>query len=249
MGKRTDFSGRTVITPDPTLSVNELGMPIQIAKNITFPEIVTPYNIEYLSRLVRNGRDVYPGANFVLRLNYRDGKPEVQHIYLKYRKKDIRLKLGDVVERHSIDGDYVLFNRQPTLHKPSMMGHKIQVINNDNLNTFRMNVSVCKPYNADFDGDEMNLHCPQSIQTMNELMDIAAVPYMILAPRDGKPIIEVVQDTLVGSYRLTKDFTEIHDKTMANIQMVNSYFKGSLPKPKNKYISSLFGDVNGWCIA
>ncbi len=117
----------------------------------------------------------------------------------------------------------------------SMMCHKVVIMP---YQTFRLNVLDTPPYNADFDGDEMNLHCPQSIQTMNELMDIAAVPYMILAPRDGKPIIEVVQDTLVGSYRLTKDYTEIHDKTMANIQMVNSYFTGSLPKPKNKYCYS-----------
>jgi DNA-directed RNA polymerase II subunit RPB1 len=142
------------------------------------------------------------------------------------------LKNGDIVHRHLSNGDYVLFNRQPSLHKMSMMCHKVVIMP---YQTFRLNVLVTPPYNADFDGDEMNLHCPQSIQTMNELMDIAAVPYMILAPRDGKPIIEIVQDTLVGSYRLTKDYTEIHDKTMANIQMVNSYFNGSLPKPKNKY--------------
>jgi len=133
------------------------------------------------------------------------------------------------------DGDYVLFNRQPSLHKMSMMCHKVVIMP---YQTFRLNVLDTPPYNADFDGDEMNLHCPQSIQTMNELMDIAAVPYMILAPRDGKPIIEIVQDTLVGSYRLTKDYTEIHDKTMANIQMVNSYFTGSLPKPEKKYCYS-----------
>ena len=120
-----------------------------MAMELTIPEEVTPYNIKYLTGLVKNGRDVYPGANFVLRINFRDGKPEIQKIDLKYRKKAIRLNLGDVVERHSVDGDYVLFNRQPTLHKPSMMGHKIQVIDNDELNTFRMSVSVCKPYNAD----------------------------------------------------------------------------------------------------
>ena len=142
------------------------------------------------------------------------------------------LKNGDIVHRHLSNGDYVLFNRQPSLHKMSMMCHKVVIMP---YQTFRLNVLDTPPYNADFDGDEMNLHCPQSIQTMNELMDIAAVPYMIIAPRDGKPIIEVVQDTLVGSYRLTKDYTEIHDKTMANIQMVNSYFTGCLPKPKNKF--------------
>jgi DNA-directed RNA polymerase II subunit RPB1 len=101
--------------------------------------------------------------------------------------------------------------------------------------TFRLNVLDTPPYNADFDGDEMNLHCPQNIQTMSELMDIAAVPYMIIAPRDGKPIIEVVQDTLLGSFRLTKDYTTIKDKTMANLQMINSYFTGKLPESNKKY--------------
>jgi len=128
------------------------------------------------------------------------------------------------------------FNRQPSLHKMSMMCHKVVIMP---YQTFRLNVLDTPPYNADFDGDEMNLHCPQSVQTMNELMDIAAVPYMILAPRDGKPIIEVVQDTLLGSYRLTKDITTIHDKTLANMQMVNSYFGGKIiDKPDKNYMYS-----------
>jgi len=122
---------------------------------LTIPEEVTPFNIKYLTGLVNNGRDKYPGANFVIRINYRDGKPEVQKIDLKYRKKSIKLNFGDIVERHCIDDDYVLFNRQPTLHKPSMMGHRIQVIDDDKLNTFRMSESVTKPYNADFDGDNI----------------------------------------------------------------------------------------------
>jgi DNA-directed RNA polymerase II subunit RPB1 len=228
-GKRVDQSARSVITPDPYISIDELGVPIKVAINITFPEIVNKYNIEHMRKLIMNGSDHWPGAKYIKKPN--------TTINLKY-SKDLEtiardLKIGDTVHRHLSNGDYVLFNRQPSLHKMSMMCHKVVIMP---YQTFRLNVLDTPPYNADFDGDEMNLHCPQSIQTMNELMDIAAVPYMILAPRDGKPIIEVVQDTLVGSYRLTKDFTEIHDKTMANIQMVNSYFKGSLPKPKNKYI-------------
>jgi DNA-directed RNA polymerase II subunit RPB1 len=149
MGKRVDFSARSVITSDPYIDIDMVGIPKKIAMELTIPEEVTPNNYKYLTALVKNGADNYPGANFILRVNYRDGKPEVQKIDLKYRKIAIRLNFGDVVERHSVDGDYVLFNRQPTLHKPSMMGHKIQVIDNDELNTFRMNVSVCKPYNAD----------------------------------------------------------------------------------------------------
>ena len=142
------------------------------------------------------------------------------------------LENGDIVHRHLSDGDYILFNRQPSLHKMSMMCHKVIIMP---YQTFRLNVLDTPPYNADFDGDEMNLHCPQSIQTMSELKDIAAVPYMIIAPRDGKPIIEIVQDTLLGSFRLTKDNVEIKDKTMANLQMINSCFNGVLDKPNKNY--------------
>lgn len=233
-GKRVDQSARTVITPDPYISLDELGVPIKIALNITFPEVVNEYNIEHLRKLVANGPDNWPGAKYVKKQN------DSVTINLKYAQNDIDkiirdLKNGDVVHRHLCDGDYILFNRQPSLHKMSMMCHKVIVMP---YQTFRLNVLDTPPYNADFDGDEMNLHCPQNIQTMSELMDIAAVPYMIIAPRDGKPIIEVVQDTLLGSFRLTKDHTEIRDKTMANLQMVNSYFDGKLPKPNKKYMYS-----------
>jgi DNA-directed RNA polymerase beta' subunit len=112
------------------------------------------------------------------------------------------------------------------------MAHRVRVMP---FRTLRFNECVCKPYNADFDGDEMNLHCPQNIQTMSELKDLAAVPYLILAPRDGKPSIEVVQDTLVGSFRATKDYIVVADKQMANLQMINSYFKGKLQKPSKDF--------------
>jgi DNA-directed RNA polymerase II subunit RPB1 len=231
-GKRVDQSARTVITPDPYISIDELGVPVKIALNITFPEVVNQYNIEHLKKLITNGPDSWPGAKYVKKQN------DSVTINLKYAAQNeldkiIReLKIGDVVHRHLADGDYILFNRQPSLHKMSMMCHKVIVMP---YQTFRLNVLDTPPYNADFDGDEMNLHCPQNIQTMSELMDIAAVPYMIIAPRDGKPIIEIVQDTLLGSFRLTKDHTEIKDKTMANLQMINSYFKGKLDKPNKKY--------------
>ena len=125
----------------------------------------------------------------------------------------------------------------------SMMCHKVIIMP---YQTFRLNVLDTPPYNADFDGDEMNLHCPQNIQTMSELKDLAAVPYLILAPRDGKPSIEVVQDTLVGSFRATKDYVVVADKQMANLQMVNSYFKGKLEKPSKDYTytgKDLFSEI------
>ena len=154
MGKRVDFSSRTVIGPDPNLDINELGVPLKIAMNLTFPEVVTPQNIDRLTELVRNGRDTYPGANFVFPISsFTTDKKYI--IDLRYRKGNVVLRFGDVVERHIVNGDMVLFNRQPSLHKLSMMAHKIRVINDINLSTFKLNLAVTPPYNADFDGDEI----------------------------------------------------------------------------------------------
>jgi DNA-directed RNA polymerase beta' subunit len=228
-GKRVDQSARSVITPDPYISIDELGVPIRVALNITFQEVVNEYNLEEMKKLILNGPDQWPGAKYVKKMH------DMITINLKYadlNKIANELKMGDVVHRHLTNGDYVLFNRQPSLHKMSMMCHKVIIMP---YQTFRLNVLDTPPYNADFDGDEMNLHCPQNIQTMSELKDLAAVPYLILAQRDGKPSIEVVQDTLVGSFRLTKDYTIVSDKQMANLQMCNSYFKGKLEKPSKDY--------------
>ena len=239
-GKRVDQSARSVITPDPYISIDELGVPIRVALNITFQETVNEYNIEEMRKLIMNGSNKWPGAKYVKKLN------EIGPINLKYAdltKIASELRYGDIVHRHLNDGDYVLFNRQPSLHKMSMMCHKVIIMP---YQTFRLNVLDTPPYNADFDGDEMNLHCPQNIQTMSELKDLAAVPYLILAPRDGKPSIEVVQDTLVGSFRASKDYTIVGDKQMANLQMCNSYFKGKLSKPSKNYTytgKDLFSEI------
>jgi len=216
MGKRVDFSARSVITSDPYINIDEVGVPKNIAMELTIPEEVTPYNIKYLMDLVQNGRDEYPGANFVFKTIYKNGKPDIQKIDLKYRKKSIKLNIGDVVERHAINGDYVLFNRQPTLHKPSMMGHKIHVLNRNDIFTLRMNVSVTGPYNADFDGDEMNIHLAQSDQARNELKRLANVKYQIIGAKDSNPIIGCVQDALSGCYLLTKLNTQIKGSDVAN---------------------------------
>ena len=144
-GKRVEFSARSVITPDPNLSIDELGVPIEIATNLTFPERVTQYNRDKLYKLVQNGADIYPGAKTVVRA---DGRMmSLKHV----NTKEIVLYNGDIVNRHLLDGDIVLFNRQPTLHKMSMMGHRVKVLP---YKTFRLNVLVTRPYNADFDGDK-----------------------------------------------------------------------------------------------
>lgn len=225
-GKRVDQSARSVITPDPYISLDELGVPIRIAMNLTFPETVNVYNMAWLQGLVRAGVDEWPGAKFVRRAA--DGIT----LSLKYADRDKiaeELQIGDTVDRHMVDGDYVLFNRQPSLHKMSMMGFKVRVMK---FQTFRLPVLATGCFNADFDGDEMNLFKPQNVQTMSEIKDITAIPFLIINPRDGKPIVEVIQDTMVGSYRITSDWATIDDKTMANLQMVNSYFTGVMPAPE-----------------
>lgn len=139
-GKRVEFSARSVITPDPNISVEELGVPMKVAMNLTFPERVTAFNIDRMYALVQNGPDTYPGAKSVVRA---DGR----NIGLKHvNTKTLSLFEGDVVNRHLLDGDPVLFNRQPSLHRMSMMCHRVRVLP---YSTFRLNVSVTKPYNAD----------------------------------------------------------------------------------------------------
>ena len=221
-GKRVEFSARSVITPDPNISIAELGVPIKIAMNLTVPERVTDYNRDKMYKLVQNGTTKYPGAKTLVRA---DGRMiSLAHV----KTEEIVLYNGDLVNRHLLDGDMVLFNRQPTLHRMSMMGHRVRVLP---YNTFRLNVSAVAPYNADFDGDEMNAHIPQSAEAIQELQDIAAVPYQMISPRHQKPVIKVVQDALLGSYRITKQGETFTKKEFMNLMMWNKRFDGKLPEP------------------
>ena len=194
MGKRVDFSARSVITPDPNIDIDQLGVPLKIATNLTYPEIVNSFNIKELQEFVYNGPKNWPGAKSIVKKNGN------KFLITDNNKMNMKLEYGDTVNRHVVDNDYVLFNRQPSLHKMSMMGHRVKVMKGD---TFRLNVSATSPYNADFDGDEMNMHVPQSIDSMAELINIASVAKQIISPRENKPIITVVQDTLLGLYKLT----------------------------------------------
>ena len=211
MGKRVDFSARSVITPDPNLSISQLGVPLKIAKNLTKPIVVTKNNKKYLKHLIVNGPDVYPGAKIYEKKNG-------ENISLRYvDRNSIILEEGDIVHRHMIDGDCILFNRQPTLHKMSMMCHRVKIMYVGD--TFRMNVGDTKPYNADFDGDEMNLHIPQDDISEIELQNLAAVEYQIISPANNKSIIGIFQDSLLGSYLFTyKDIT-FDKKTAMNLLM------------------------------
>lgn len=232
MGKRTDFSARTVITPDPTLSINELGVPLAIAKNITFPEIVTPNNIEWLSKLVKNGREKYPGANFVIPFSSSDMESK-SLIDLRYRKEKIDLRYGDIVERHTQTGDIYLLNRQPTLHKLSMMGHRVVVIDNPNCCTFRINPNVVTPYNADFDGDEMNAFIPQSLEAQIELEKIADLKLQIISPQNSAPTIAMKNDQVFGMWNLTNENFNIDYNTVCNLLSPLDLNNFNIPKSKN----------------
>jgi DNA-directed RNA polymerase II subunit RPB1 len=224
-GKRVEHSARTVITPDPNISIKEIGVPIRIASNLTYPERVTAFNINKLYKLIQNGPDVYPGAKTIVRA------ADNRMISLKHiTGKDLQLFEGDIVNRHLMDGDYVLFNRQPSLHRMSMMGHQVRVLPH---NTFRLNVSVTAPYNADFDGDEMNLHAPQSEEAAMELREIAAVPLQIVSPRDSKPIVSVVQDTLVGVNRFMRNNVLLNQREIMNMLIQTPGWTGKLPPPSN----------------
>jgi len=216
-GKRVDYSARTVITSDPNNNLDELGVPLKIAKTVTYPEIVTPYNIQYLTELIRNGRTKYPGANFVEISGNINSSGKNTRIDLKYKNKDLVLSYGWIVHRHLKDGDVVLFNRQPSLHKMSMMAHKVKVIQNPDFITFRLNVTATTPYNADFDGDEMNLFAPQSEQARIELMMLADIKNHIISPKDSKPIVNLKQDALLGSYKLTNEVSSMDWKDSMNM--------------------------------
>ena len=226
-GKRVDFSSRTVISPDPNLDLAEVGVPESIAKKLTIPEIVTEWNIEKLKKLVINGPDTWPGVNYIVR-------PDGVKIRLDFvEDRSIiadSLEAGYLIERHLLDGDIVLFNRQPSLHQMSIMGHHVRVLPGK---TFRLHPSVCPPYNADFDGDEMNLHVPQSEESRAEALLLMRVQEQLISPRFGGPIIGALRDFITGAYLLTKDDTILSTQEFYNYAMLGDY-QGELPKPKIK---------------
>jgi len=209
-GKRVNYSARTVISPDPNISINEVGVPEEVAKELTVPIKVTKENMEFLKELIKNGPDKHPGANYVVRP---DG---LRKRIMEFNKEMILEELapGYIVERHLMDGDVVLFNRQPSLHRMSIMAHRVKVMPNK---TFRLNLCVCPPYNADFDGDEMNLHVPQTAEARAEAEQLMLVEENIRSPRFGGPIIGANQDYISGAYLLTKDGVKIPKDKVAQM--------------------------------
>ena len=226
-GKRVDFSARTVISPDPNIGINEVGVPYAVAKQLTIPVKVTLFNIDEMKRLIINGPDKYPGAIYVVRP---DGKRLRLEFVTEREKIAEAIQPGFTVERHLRNGDIVIFNRQPSLHRMSIMAHHVKVLP---YKTFRLNLCVCVPYNADFDGDEMNLHVPQSTEARTEAHMLMRVQDQILSPRYGGPIIGAIRDHISAAFLLTSDFTKFGKEEVYHLLTAVGY-DGPMPKPKIK---------------
>jgi len=304
MGKRVDFSARTVIGPDPTLRFGEIAIPKYFSEKLTFPERVNKYNINHLTNLINSKKAssvVKNNGQTIINLKYalkkrgtilepcdiiisksediskyknnnneynvdeilKDKKfirvvlrnnEEVKENEIVIRNKKIIettpgssrefiLKEGDIVERHLKDGDWLLLNRQPTLHKGGMIGVKVKI---RPYNTIRMNLCMTRSFNADFDGDEMNLHAPQNYQALAELKELSSTEQMFVSPQDSKNNICIIQDALLGAYLLTLGRVKINKEWFMNICM-SGYSKSlqNLWSEKNmKKISSIFKKFN-----
>ncbi|EPS62830.1 hypothetical protein M569_11956, partial [Genlisea aurea] len=199
-GKRVEYTGRTVISPDPNLKITEVAVPILMAKILTYPERVSHQNIAELRECVRRGPNEYPGAKFIR-------QPDGTEISLRFSSRKIHadaLKYGDIVDRHLKDGDIVLFNRQPSLHRMSIMCHRARIMP---WRTLRFNESVCNPYNADFDGDEMNMHVPQTEESRAEAIMLMGVQNNLCTPKNGEVLVASTQDFLTSSFLITRKDT------------------------------------------
>ncbi len=227
-GKRVNFSARTVISPDPMLSINEVGVPVEAARELTVPIHVTERNLDRAKEMSKRGPtppgpEYQPGVNYIIRS---DGRR------IKVTDKNAEtvaetIEAGYVVERHLMDGDIVLFNRQPSLHRMSIMAHEVRVMP---YKTFRFNLCVCPPYNADFDGDEMNLHVLQSEEARAEAKVLMRVQEHILSPRMGAPVIGSIHDHITGSFLLTHmDSRFTRDETLKIVEKI-----GDVRMPKAK---------------
>jgi DNA-directed RNA polymerase subunit A' len=219
-GKRVNYSARTVISVDPYINIDEVGVPLEIASKLTVPFYVTNWNIEKAKELL--SRTEYPT---ILNMVSKDGK---RKRILDINREDLlkEVQPGHILERQLMDGDIVLFNRQPSLHRLSILAHRVKVLPDK---TFRINFCVTKPYNADFDGDEMNLHVPQSLEAQAEAFYLMEVKHHIFSPRDGDAIITNSEDGITGMYFLTKDDTYLTNDEAAYLLGIAGIYE--LPKP------------------
>ena len=223
LGKRVNFSARTVISPDPRLRIDEVGVPPAIAEELTIPMEVTDWNVEECKKYVRTKE--YPKALYILRP---DGKKLKITDEMREQMAE-ELKIGWAIERQLQNGDIVLFNRQPSLHRISMMAHEVKVIPG---RTFRLNPAVTAPYNADYDGDEMNLHVLQTQEAQAEARYLMKVEDQIISPRHGHAIIKPQEDHVSASYFFTKDGTEFTKEEASRLLLIAGIKE--LPKPNKK---------------
>ncbi len=223
LGKRVNFSARTVISPDPRLRIDEVGVPPAVAEELTVPMEVTEWNVEECKKYICSKE--YPKALYILRP---DGK-KVKIVDEMREEMAEELKVGWAVERQLMDGDIVLFNRQPSLHRISMMAHEVRVVPGK---TFRLNPTVTPPYNADYDGDEMNLHVLQTQEAQAEARYLMKVEDQIISPRHGHAIIKPQEDHVSAAYFMTKEGTEFTREEASRLMMVAGLRE--LPKPNRK---------------
>ncbi|PBK69851.1 beta and beta-prime subunits of DNA dependent RNA-polymerase [Armillaria solidipes] len=224
MGKRVNYAARSVISPDVNIEPNEIGIPPVFATKLTFPEPVTAMNVVEMRQRVIAGPREHPGATIV---EYEDGHqvsldklsieqrtaianqlmtPQTEeHVGSGRRGLYTRTPaINKKVHRHLRDGDMLILNRQPTLHKPSMMAHKARILQGEK--TIRMHYANCNSYNADFDGDEMNIHFPQNQVARAEAQMIANTDNQYLVPTSGNPLRGLIQDHVVaGVWMTTQD--------------------------------------------
>ncbi len=229
-GKRVNFSARTVISPDPMISIDEVGVPMAIAEEMTMPVAVTSWNMEYVKQFITT--DTYPHAEYVLRP---DGK-RVRVTETTRQEILDTLSVGSIIERQLMDGDTVLFNRQPSLHRISIMCHTVRVLPG---RTLRLNPIVCAPYNADFDGDEMNLHAIQAEEARVEAEMLMKVHDQIISPRHGHAIIKPQEDYVSGAFFLTRSETEFDKAEACNLLAIIGVTKLPSPDRRDKWSGKL----------
>ena len=225
IGKRVNFSARTVISPDPNIGINEVGVPYVVAKKLTIPEKVSERNLEEMKKRVENGPDTHPGANYVYPPSGK--RKRITDENKEELVEQMEADAGWEVERQLSDGDTVLFNRQPSLHRMSIMAHEVKVLP---YRTFRLNLNVCAPYNADFDGDEMNLHVPQTEEARAEADELMKVQEHIKSPKMGGPIVGMLQDYVSGLYLLTQPDRTISREKAFNLLADSGEYEADLPE-------------------
>lgn len=224
---------RTIITLDPTIPIDTLIVPYFIATTITKREVVQPYNIKRLQIYLNNAiTGKYPACKEIIKkstgLIYKITPGQNNHI----------LEYGDSINRNLIDGDTVLFNRQPTLNTGSIQRHTIYISLDPKKKSFRMSDAACGPYNADFDGDAMNIINPTSAATCSEVDVLCKMSNQLISFGDAKSQIKHIQDAIIGGVKLTyKGKGELRKFTRSEVMCLfanNIYIPTLLNQPNDK---------------